>query len=98
MKFTLKRASKIRQLFRILEIKIKILDFFIKNKTLPYSIRWKASLLKTKYKYAMGSKITWNCIISGRSKSFLTDFNLSRIAFRELVRNNDLPFFQKKSW
>lgn len=38
------------------------------------------------------------CAVSGRSRGYMRDFGLSRIAFRELVREGKVPGVKKASW
>ena len=38
------------------------------------------------------------CTITGRPRGFLRDFELSRIAFRELALQGELPGVKKASW
>ena len=38
------------------------------------------------------------CQITGRPRGFLRDFELSRIAFRELALQGELPGVKKASW
>ncbi len=38
------------------------------------------------------------CAISGRSRGYMRDFGLSRIAFRELAREGKIPGVKKASW
>ena len=38
------------------------------------------------------------CAVTGRSRGYLRDFGLSRIAFRELAREGKIPGVKKASW
>ena len=38
------------------------------------------------------------CAVSGRSRGYMRDFGLSRISFRELVREGKIPGVKKASW
>lgn len=38
------------------------------------------------------------CAVSGRGRGYMRDFGLSRIAFRELVREGKVPGVKKASW
>jgi len=38
------------------------------------------------------------CAVSGRGRGYMRDFGLSRIAFRELVREGKVPGVKKSSW
>lgn len=38
------------------------------------------------------------CAVSGRSRGFMRDFGLSRIAFRNMAREGKIPGIRKSSW
>ncbi len=38
------------------------------------------------------------CAVSGRGRGYMRDFGLSRISFRELVREGKVPGVKKASW
>jgi len=38
------------------------------------------------------------CVATGRGKGFLRDFGLSRIKFRELANEGEIPGIRKSSW
>mgnify|MGYP002032403155 FL=1 len=38
------------------------------------------------------------CAVTGRSRGYMRDFGLSRIAFRELAREGKIPGVKKASW
>lgn len=38
------------------------------------------------------------CRLTGRTRGYLRDFGLSRIAFRELARSGRIPGVRKSSW
>jgi len=38
------------------------------------------------------------CVISGRSRGYLREFGVSRIVFRELAREGNIPGVKKASW
>ena len=43
-------------------------------------------------------RIKSRCAITGRSRGYMRDFGLSRIAFRELAREGKIPGVKKASW
>ena len=43
-------------------------------------------------------RIRNRCFITGRSRGYLRDFNLSRISLREQAANGYLPGLKKSSW
>ena len=43
-------------------------------------------------------RIKSRCAVSGRSRGYMRDFGLSRIAFRELAREGKIPGVKKASW
>lgn len=44
------------------------------------------------------SRVKNRCAVTGRSRGYLRDFGLSRIAFRELAREGKIPGVKKASW
>ena len=44
------------------------------------------------------SRLTRRCRVTGRPKGVLRDFELSRIAFRELAHKGHIPGVKKASW
>lgn len=98
MKFTSIKARKLRHVFLKNENRLLVLSFVKNNKNLSNAIRWQASLLLSKQAKSSISKIKSRCFLSGRSKSYLKLFGLSRLKFRDLARNGKLPFVNKVSW
>ena len=43
-------------------------------------------------------RIKNRCAVTGRSKSYMRQFGLSRIQFREMARRGELPGVTKSSW
>lgn len=43
-------------------------------------------------------RIKNRCNITGRSKSYMREFGVSRIQFREMARRGELPGVTKASW
>ncbi len=41
---------------------------------------------------------TNRCVVSGRSRGYMRPFGLSRITFRELAREGNIPGVKKSSW
>lgn len=44
------------------------------------------------------SRLTRRCRVTGRPRGVLRDFELSRIAFRELAHKGHIPGVKKASW
>jgi len=47
---------------------------------------------------ASPTRVRNRCSITGRSRGFVGKFGVSRIKFRELAHNGDLPGIKKASW
>lgn len=58
----------------------------------------KALIAKAKRKPKYSTRIIRRCWKCGREKSYIRDFNLCRICFRELAENGDLPGVTRSSW
>lgn len=43
-------------------------------------------------------RIKNRCALTGRSRGYMRDFGISRIAFRELARDGKIPGVKKASW
>lgn len=44
------------------------------------------------------SRLKNRCAITGRGKGYMRDFGLSRIKFRELANEGEVPGVRKSSW
>lgn len=58
----------------------------------------KALLAKAKRTPKYSTRVIRRCWRCGRNHSYIRDFNLCRICFRELANNGDLPGITKSSW
>jgi small subunit ribosomal protein S14 len=57
-----------------------------------------ALIVKAKRKPKFSTRKINRCWRCGRNHSFMSDFKLCRICFRELADNGDLPGITKSSW
>ncbi|MFA6215020.1 MAG: type Z 30S ribosomal protein S14 [Patescibacteria group bacterium] len=57
-----------------------------------------AKIAKSKKRPKYSSRIVRRCWRCGRSRSYMRDFNLCRICFRELANNGQIPGIRKSSW
>ena len=81
------------------EEKRKVLKSITHNINLSSFIRWKASLdLSTLPKVASLTKLKNRCVFTGRSRSILGQFNMSRLMLRKLAREGSIPGLRKSSW
>lgn len=53
---------------------------------------------KSTRKPKFSSRIVRRCFRCGRNRSFMREFGLCRICFRELANKGDLPGITKSSW
>lgn len=58
----------------------------------------KALIAKAKRKPKFSTRIVRRCWRCGRSRSYMRDFGLCRICFRELANSGDIPGITKSSW
>ena len=99
MKYLLSKERLRRENFKKAETRYLALKYIIHNQKMPLTFRWESSLLLSKISKAQSRVSLKNrCFLSGRGRGYLRFFNLSRIQFRDLARNNDLPFVLKSSW
>lgn len=58
----------------------------------------KALIVKAKRKPKYSTRIIRRCWRCGRNRSYMRQFKLCRICFRELAQKGDLPGITKSSW
>jgi len=58
----------------------------------------KALIAKAKKTPKFSSRIVRRCWKCGRKQSYMRDFDLCRICFRELAENGDIPGITRSSW
>lgn len=58
----------------------------------------KALIAKSKKTPKFSTRVVRRCWKCGRNRSYMRDFNLCRICFRELAENGDLPGVTRSSW
>lgn len=81
--------------------------YFQKRKNLKLQLK-KSKFLKEKFilnhklqtlpRNSSPSRLNNRCMLSGRTRGFLRDFNISRHFFRELAHEGLLPGIKKSSW
>jgi len=58
----------------------------------------KSQIVKAMKKPKYSSRIVRRCWRCGRARSYLREFGLCRICFRELARKGEIPGVKKSSW
>ena len=58
----------------------------------------KALIAKAKRTPKYSTRVIRRCWRCGRNRSYMRDFDLCRICFRELAENGDLPGVTRASW
>ena len=90
---------KRRRLFLKHEIKRKALKAVLFNQKLDISLRWWAQLEKSKLpRHGSLSRIHNYCIETGRSRSVINFYKLSRLRFRKRVSQGNIIGMGKASW
>lgn len=90
---------KRRKLFLRHEIKRKALKSILFNQNLDMSLRWWAQLEKSKLpRHSSLSRIHNYCVETGRSRSVIKFFKLSRLRLRKFASNGVIPGLSKASW
>ncbi len=97
MKYSIARDKKKRIEFLYLEKKRKLLKLLIKNKFLLNKIRFTAKNLEMQKK-GYCSIIKNYCIFSGRARSVIRVYNISRMFFKKLASFGYLKGIKKASW
>ena len=57
-----------------------------------------ALIAKAKKTPKFSTRVVHRCWRCGRNRSYMRDFGLCRICFRELANSGDLPGITKSSW
>ena len=98
MKKSIEKDKKKRYLFLKYEKDKKILKALSQTQSLPLVLRHKAKqALSTFPKDSSIVRLRNRCIITGRGRSVLTGFNLSRLMLRKLARDGMLTGIRKSS-
>jgi ribosomal protein S14 len=104
MKSLLQKDKSLRQKFLNKEINQKIVVYSFRKllNSVKYSKKKKRIfsnfLFKKFKKITSKTKIVRRCILTGRSRSSLRILGFSRIKIKELIRDNKISNFVKRSW
>ncbi|KAM0682373.1 40S ribosomal protein mrp2 [Mitosporidium daphniae] len=75
------------------------LRFITHNDSLPLSVRYMAQFkLSALPKASVPNRLARRCIITGRARSIIKEFDISRIEFHRLARTDSLPGIVPSSW
>ncbi|MEK7629785.1 MAG: type Z 30S ribosomal protein S14 [Patescibacteria group bacterium] len=55
-------------------------------------------IARSRKKPKFTTRIVRRCFRCGRKRSYMRDFNLCRICFRELASRGEIPGIKKSSW
>lgn len=95
----IQRDNKRRKLVKQNANKRAALKAIIKNRELPPEERFQAVLkLADLPRNSSKIRVRNRCALSGRPRSYYRQFNLSRIALRDLASRGELPGVVKSSW
>lgn len=90
---------KRRKFFLKYEVRRKALKAILLNQNLDISLRWWAQLEKSKLpRHSSLTKIHNYCIETGRSRSVMSFYKLSRLRFRKHAAQGTLVGLSKASW
>nr|YP_009073538.1 ribosomal protein S14 [Scytosiphon lomentaria]AIQ78542.1 ribosomal protein S14 [Scytosiphon lomentaria] len=90
---------KRRQSFLLYESKRKVLQSVATNQNLDVSLRWWAQLEKSKLpRQSSLSRVHNHCIDTGRSRSVIGFYKISRLQLRRLVSKGSIPGLRKACW
>lgn len=98
MKAKLERDLRLRKQFKGAELNSVALKALLYATSLPKPIRQYLQLKNSVTRQSSIVRIHNYCTITGRSRSYLRYFRLSRIKVRELARKGALFGIQKASW
>nr|QWK45008.1 ribosomal protein S14 [Analipus japonicus] len=90
---------KRRQSFALFESKRKALQAVVTNQNLDVSLRWWAQIEKSKMpRQSSLCRVHNHCVETGRSRSVLSFYKLSRLEFRRLASKGSLPGVRRSCW
>nr|QWK44512.1 ribosomal protein S14 [Desmarestia aculeata] len=90
---------KRRQSFAVYESKRKALQAVATNQHLDISLRWWAQLEKSKLpRKSSLSRVHNHCVETGRSRSVISFYKLSRLHFRRLASKGAFSGLRKSCW
>lgn len=93
------KDNKIRETYKRFELNKKYYKYIFINQLLETKLRFNSfkQLIHITHNASL-SKIKNRCIMSGKSKSILRLFKLSRIKFRQLASNGNIIGITKSTW
>jgi len=90
---------KRRKFFLKYEIKRRALKALYFNQNLDISIRWWAQLENSKLpRHSSLTRVHNRCVETGRSRSVIGVYKLSRLRLRKLASDGRIPGLSKASW
>jgi ribosomal protein S14 len=100
MKFLLIRERQKRRKFVEKEARIFALKILINNTKVDPRIRWAATHRLWFFARFLSRCSNFNnrCFVTGRKRSYVRFFKLSRIKAREYALSQRLPYISKSSW
>lgn len=100
MRLKLVQDKKRRKLFCLKELKSKNLKSLLKNKRLPLADRVLATAIKSRWisRNAFLTRVRNHCVITGRSRSVLQKYKVSRIIFRNFALKGIFTGVRRSVW
>lgn len=99
MKSKILHDKKKRQIVQKYELKKMYLKIHSSNLHVLNKTRWLDQLkLNTLPRNSSKTRVRNRCILTGRARSVIRKFRLSRIMFRELGNFGKIPGLRKSSW
>lgn len=99
MKQALEKDKKKRKNYYKNEKKRVCLKSLSSNRNLPDFLRWKSSFALSAFSKTVSPlRIKNRCILTGRSRSILSSYRLSRLAFQRLAKEGKIVGLRKASW
>jgi|SRR5690349_15299121 ribosomal protein S14 len=97
MKAKIEKDIRYRRRFLINELKTNIIKSILNNQKINMDLKQQIHLFK-KSLSAHKARINNRCILTGRSRSYIRFFKLSRIKFKELANKGLLLGIKKSNW
>lgn len=94
-----KKDSRLRKLVLLNESRRRVLKAISVNRRINISVRWWAQVkLSALPRLGSISKLNNYCVQTGRSRSTINFYKLSRLRLRKLASTGSLPGLKKACW
>jgi len=99
MKYLIARDKNRRNLVKKFEINRLVYKAIWLNTALPFAIRYRAYIILSSLpKNSSKIRLTFRCVFTGRTRSSIKNWKMSRLRFRDFSRQGLLYGVKRASW